>query len=153
FSYTVTATDNHGGTASTTVSFTITGTNDNPTVSATNPAGFTEALDAHAQDLSRSGTVSFNDIDTNDVIDITFASKNDIVWSGGTIDPARAAQLLAGFSTSANDAAAPGSTPRSYTATDANPHSLPHAHPISFSYPVTATDNHGGTASTTVSFT
>ena len=33
--------------------------------------GFTEAADASAQDLSDSGTVSFDDIDTNDVVDIS----------------------------------------------------------------------------------
>ena len=111
FSYTVTATDNHGGTDTDTVSFTITGTNDAPTVSATAASGITEALDAHAQDLLDSGTVSFDDIDTNDVVDITFASNGTPVWSGGSIDAGLAAALVAGFSTSATDAAAPGTRP------------------------------------------
>ena len=57
FSYTVTATDNHGASADTTVSFTITGSNDAPTVSATATAGFLEDADASAQALSDSGTV------------------------------------------------------------------------------------------------
>src|SRR5207237_445390 len=80
FSYTVTATDNHSGTDTTTVSFTINGTNDAPTVEATSSAGFTEALNASAQNLSDSGTVSFNDIDTNDVVTISFAPNSDITW-------------------------------------------------------------------------
>ena len=55
------------------MSFTITGTNDAPTVSATAASAFTEAANASAQDLSDSGTVSFDDIDTNDVVDISSA--------------------------------------------------------------------------------
>src|SRR6185503_4198090 len=63
FSYTVTATDNNGATDTDTVSFTINGSNDAPTVTATAASAITEAADASAQDLSDSGTVSFNDID------------------------------------------------------------------------------------------
>ena len=60
------------------MSFTITGTNDAPTVSATAAPAFTEAANASAQDLSDSGTVSFDDIDTNDVVDISSALNGDI---------------------------------------------------------------------------
>ena len=42
------------------------------------------------------------------------------MWSGGTIDPALAALLVGGFTASVTDAAAPGSTPWSYTVNDAN---------------------------------
>ena len=76
----MTATDTTGASATDTVSFTITGTNDAPTVSATAASAFTEAADARAQDLSQSGTVSFDDIDTNDVVDISSALNSD--WSG-----------------------------------------------------------------------
>src|SRR5215469_12527337 len=114
------------------VSFTITGTNDNPTVSATASAGFTEALNASAQNLSDNGTVSFDDIDTNDTVSISFASNNDIAGS---------------------NAAAPGTTPWSYSVNGANLDFLAAGETITFSYTVTATDNHGGTATTTVSFT
>ena len=78
-------------------------------------------MDASAQDLSDSGTVSFDDIDTNDVVDISYALTTAApVWSGGTIDPALAALLEGGFTASVTDAAAPGSTPWSYTVNDAN---------------------------------
>ena len=145
--------DAQGATVSQTETITITGTNDAPTVSATAAAGFTEALDASAQDLSDSGTVSFDDIDTNDVVDITFASNGTPVWSGGTIDAALAAQLVAGFSTGVLDAAAPGSTPWSYSVTGANLDFLAATETITFSYTVTATDSQGATATDTVSFT
>ncbi|MET3843465.1 VCBS domain-containing protein [Bradyrhizobium sp. OAE829] len=153
FSYTVTATDSTGATATDTVSFTINGTNDAPTVDATAASAITEAGDASAQDLSQSGTVSFDDIDTNDVVDISYAANGDIAWSNGTIDPALAAQLVAGFATSATDAAAPGDTPWTYTVNDANLDFLSSGETITFSYTVTATDSTGATATDTVSFT
>ena len=40
--------------------------------------GFTEAVGASAQDLSDSGTVSFDDIDTNDVVDISRALTSGV---------------------------------------------------------------------------
>ena len=88
FSYTVTATDGSGATATDVASFTITGTNDGPTITASDPTGFIEAPNASAQNLNQNGTVSFNDIDSNDVIDITFAPNGSPVWSHGSLDPA-----------------------------------------------------------------
>jgi len=154
FSYTVTATDNNGGTATTPVSFTITGSNDAPTVSATATAGFTEATNAAAQNLSDSGTVTFGDIDTTDTVSISAAlDVNGVVWSGGTIGAGLASQLAAGFHTTATDAAAPGTTGWTYDVTGANLDFLAAGETITFSYTVTATDNNGGTATTPVSFT
>ena len=46
---------------------------------------FTEAANASAQDLSDSGTVSFDDIDANDVVDISSALNTAAVWSGGSL--------------------------------------------------------------------
>ena len=152
FSYTMTATDGSGATATDVVSFTITGTNDGPTVDASNPTGFSEALNASAQNLDQNGTVSFNDIDSNDVVDITFAPNGSPVWSHGSLDPVLGALLLAGFSTGVIDAAAPGSTPWSYNAT-ANLGFLGAGETITFSYTVTATDGSGATATDVVSFT
>ena len=81
--YTLTATDSAGATATDTVTITITGTNDGPTISDVANIGFTEAGIASAQDLSASGTVSFDDIDTNDVVDISTALTTGAVWNGG----------------------------------------------------------------------
>ena len=97
FSYTVTATDSEQATATTTVAFTITGTNDAPTVSADQATTVSELVDASAQNLSDSGTVFFDDIDTTDTVSISFAPNNDITWvnpDGETIDPATAAALV-----------------------------------------------------------
>ena len=150
FSYTVTVTDAEGATATDTVSFTITGTNDAPTVSATASAGFTETDGVQA--LSDSGTVSFDDVDANDVIDVTFAADGAPVWSGGALDPVLAADLLAGFSTAGTDEAAPGSVAWTYDA-NVNLDFLAQGQTISFSYTVTVTDAEGATATDTVDFT
>ncbi|MBV1786435.1 DUF4347 domain-containing protein [Marinobacterium sp. D7] len=153
FSYTLTAADGNGGTATDTVSFTITGSNDAPTVTAAASSGFTEAVDAGAQNLSDSGQVDFADLDDTDLIDISFASNNDIVWSDGTLDAGLAAALVAGFSVGATDAAAPGSVNWNYSVAGVDLDFLAVGETITFSYTLTAADGNGGTATDTVSFT
>jgi hypothetical protein len=152
FTFTYVVGDDQGYTDVGSVTLTVTGTNDTPTVSATGATGLTEAVDASAQDLSDAGTVSFDDLDATDVVDITFAANGDIAWSNGTLDPALAAALVAGFSTGATDADAPGSVPWAYSAT-ADLDFLAEGETITFSYTVTATDSQGATAVDTVSFT
>ncbi len=151
--YTLTATDSASATATDTVTITITGTNDAPTISDVANIGFTEALAASAQDLSASGTVSFDDIDTNDVVDISTTLTTGAVWSGGAIDPALKALLEGGFTASVTDAAAPGSTPWSYTVNDANLDFLKAGETITLTYTLTATDSAGATATDTVTIT
>ena len=123
------------------------------TGSATSALAITEAADASAQVLSDSGTVSFNDIDTTDTVSISFASNNDIAWSAGTLDTSLASSLVGAFSTGANDASAPGSTPWSYNLDSADLDFLADGETITFSYTVTATDPEGATATDQVAFT
>ncbi|WP_462325782.1 cadherin-like domain-containing protein, partial [Desulfoplanes sp.] len=154
FSYTVTAKDDSDATTTATVTVTINGTNDNPTVETTATTGVSEAIDASAQDLSDSGTLEFNDIDFNDVVDIAFVSKGNIAWSGGAIDSTLASDLVAGFSVvSVTDAAAPGDTNWSYSLDDADLDFLAKDETITFGYTITATDSQGGTGTTDVDFT
>lgn len=143
----------HDGTASRTVNVTIVGTNDAPLVAVTSSSGFTEALAASEQELADSGTVSFDDIDATDAVDITFASNGDLVWSDGGIDAGLAAELVAGFSTGVSDVDAPGSIPWTYSASGLDLDFLKAGESISWSYTVTATDNSGGVATDAVSFT
>ncbi len=85
--YTVSATDDDGTPLSDTetVTVTITGTNDAPVITGgPDTSGLTETNAG----LTDSGTVSFDDIDANDVVDISTALTSAAVWSGGTIDPA-----------------------------------------------------------------
>ena len=44
--------------------------------------------------------VSFDDIDTNDVVDISTALTTAAVWNGGMIDPALKTLLEGGFTAS-----------------------------------------------------
>ena len=112
-------------------------------MSATARPGFTEDANASAQDLSDSGTVSFDDIDTNDVVDISFALDNgDVAWSGGTHRSGAGDALVAGFSDQRDRrggarAARRGAT-RSTTPTWT---SSPSGETITFTYTVTATDS------------
>ncbi|WP_343805532.1 DUF4347 domain-containing protein, partial [Marinobacterium maritimum] len=151
FSYTLTADDGNGGTATDTLSFTITGSNDAPTVTAAASSGFSEAGDASTQNLSDSGQVDFADLDDSDLIDISFVSNNDIAWSDGTLDADLAAALVAGFSVGATDAAAPGAVNWNYSVNDADLDFLAVGETITFSYTLTADDGNGGTATDTLS--
>ena len=114
--------------------------------------GFTEATDAAAQALSSSGTLSFTDIDTNAVIDVSSAVTTAAVWSGGTIDADLKAALEAGFSISGTDVAAPGSVNWTYSVTDAFDF-LDDGETITLTYTVTITDNNNATDTDTVQVT
>ncbi|MGL4545069.1 MAG: cadherin-like domain-containing protein, partial [Plesiomonas sp.] len=84
--FTYTLTDSDGDSSNATLNININGSNDVPTISNVADIDFTEADVATAQDLSANGTVSFDDIDTNDVVDISYALSTGAVWSGGTLD-------------------------------------------------------------------
>ncbi|MEH6672737.1 VCBS domain-containing protein, partial [Halopseudomonas sp.] len=154
FSYTVTATDSQGATATDVVSFSITGTNDVPTITAEAATPITEIDgDSSAQDLSDAGQISFDDLDVTDVVDISFADNGDINWSGGSLTEAQKIALLGGFSVPVTtDAAAPGSVDWTYALNDMNLDFLAAGETLTFSYTVTATDSQGATATDVVSF-
>ncbi len=76
FSYTITATDSQNATASDTVTFTISGSNDAPTITADAADAITEVSgDFSAQALSDSGVVRFDDLDSTDTVTISFAEQ------------------------------------------------------------------------------
>ncbi|MCP4342688.1 MAG: hypothetical protein GY799_28350, partial [Desulfobulbaceae bacterium] len=151
--FTLTATDSSSATATDTVTITITGTNDAPTISDVADLGFTEAADASAQNLNASATVSFDDIDTTDVIDISTALTTPAVWSGGAIDAGLKALLEGGFTASVTDAAAPGSTAWDYTVNNADLDFLLAGETITLTFTLTATDSSSATATDTVTIT
>ncbi|ABB23554.1 VCBS domain-containing protein [Pelodictyon luteolum] len=151
--YTLTASD---GTASDdqTVTITITGTNDIPSVDVTDVKPILESTDAHAQVLADSGTVTFNDIDSTDLIDVTCAYNEDIVWSGGTINGALAVALVDGFSVDTGDnLEAPGNTAWNYSVAGVDLDFLSEGETITFSYTVTATDTQSASSTDTVEIT
>jgi VCBS repeat-containing protein len=151
-SFTYTVSDGTSQSAEQVASITVTETNLAPTVSATNSAGFTEDIDGASMSLQDSGTISFDDANTDDIVDISFKSNSDISWNGDIVDAALAAKLVAGFSTGVLDADAPGSTPWTYNAAGLDLDFLSTGEAITWSYTVTATDRLGATSQTVVDF-
>ncbi|QSX36939.1 retention module-containing protein [Shewanella sedimentimangrovi] len=149
----VTVSDGHGGSAYDDVTITITGTNDAPTISDIADFGFVEALDASNQSLLASGTVSFDDVDTNDLVSVATSLQSGAVWSGGVLDAGLKAALEAGFSASATNVAAPGSTGWTFDASNLNLDFLAQGETITLTFRVTVSDGHGGSAYDDVTIT
>ncbi|WP_196373636.1 VCBS domain-containing protein, partial [Pseudomonas fluorescens] len=101
FSYSVVASDDSGAanavSAAQTVTITLTGTNDRPTLSIGDASGAMNEGDGAAT-LSDSGTLSFADLDSHDLVTVSQTANNDLLWSGGTLGVTQAAALVAGFS-------------------------------------------------------
>jgi VCBS repeat-containing protein len=87
FSFDVVAKDNSTADNDTsvaqTVTITITGTNDRPTLTVDDTTGAMDEDDGTAL-LSDSGTLSFDDLDVNDTVTVSQTSNGDIVWSAET---------------------------------------------------------------------
>ena len=149
--YSARVSDGHSFTRTLFLSRLIGGTNDVPTVSAAAATPFTEEANAHAQDLSQIGTVNFNDLDANDVIDIRTSYNDDVAWSNGTLTSATIAALTSGtFTANATDAAAPGTTLWTFAANDVDLDFLDTGENITFSFTITATDKYGASSTDTV---
>ncbi|MBV7492266.1 VCBS domain-containing protein, partial [Pseudomonas sp. PDM30] len=131
--FTVTLTDDFGATVTKDVTITLTGTNDQPTLTIDDTTGAMNEGNGAAT-LSDSGALSFADLDSNDVVTVSQTANNDLVWSGGTLGAAQAAALVAGFSV---DQA--GWTYSS----NQNLDFLSAGETISFSYTVVASDDSG----------
>ena len=95
--FTVTLTDDFGAAVTKNVTITLTGTNDRPTLTITDPTGAMNEGNGAAP-LSDSGALSFADLDVNDGVTVSQSANHDLVWSGGTLGAAQAAALVAGFS-------------------------------------------------------
>lgn len=90
-----------------------------PTVEVTASDEVIEDIDASAQMVSQSGTVSFDDIDSTDTVTITYEVKEAPVWSDGdfanvALDPQ---DLIDAFFTGVEDADKPGMTPWTWEGT------------------------------------
>ncbi|WP_415260002.1 VCBS domain-containing protein [Pseudomonas chlororaphis] len=130
-----------------TVTITITGTNDQPTLTIADTTGAMSEGNAAAT-LSDSGALSFADLDNIDAVTISHTANGNIAWSGGTLDAGVASALVAGFSVDQNS--------WDYSSSQ-NLDFLGAGETITFSYTVVATDNSGATnaasATQTVSIT
>ena len=79
-SYVVTVKDNHGGESYDTVTITIKGTNDKPTIEVTSSE---ELSESHIPD-GATGTFTIDDIDTSDALTVSLGGPSESVTSGGT---------------------------------------------------------------------
>ncbi len=116
-----------------TVTLTITGTNDQPTLTITDTNGAMNE-DNGTVTLSDSGALSFSDLDSNDTVTVSQTSNGDIAWSGGTLNAGMASALVAGFSVDQNS--------WDYSSNQ-NLDFLGAGETITFSYTVVATDDSG----------
>ncbi|MGR6737444.1 VCBS domain-containing protein [Pseudomonas chlororaphis] len=130
-----------------TVTITLTGTNDRPTLTIADTTGAMSEGNAAAT-LSDSGALSFADLDNIDVVTVSHTANGDIAWSGGTLNADVASALVAGFSVDQNS--------WDYSSSQ-NLDFLGAGETITFSYRVVATDNSGAanaaSATQTVSIT
>ncbi|EJN23092.1 VCBS repeat-containing protein [Pseudomonas sp. GM79] len=116
-----------------TVTITITGTNDQPTLTIADSSGAINEGNGTAT-LSDSGALSFADVDNIDVVTVSHTSNGNIAWSGGTLNAGVASALVAGFSVDQNS--------WDYSSNQ-NLDFLGAGETITFSYTVVATDNSG----------
>ncbi|WP_448111475.1 VCBS domain-containing protein [Pseudomonas lini] len=116
-----------------TVTITITGTNDQPTLTMADSTGAMSEGNGTAT-LSDSGALSFADLDSNDTVTVSQTANGDIAWSGGTLNAGVASALVAGFSVDQNS--------WDYSSNQ-NLDFLGAGETISFSYAVVATDDSG----------
>ncbi|EBA05545.1 VCBS domain-containing protein [Sagittula stellata] len=150
--YTVTATDVRGAEATHDIDITIEGRNNVPTISIDPALPFLEQSDAAAQVLSQSGTLTFDNVDLGDTIDVTYSINGAPIWSGDTLTAAQATALAEGFSTGATGATTPGTIPWTYDAT-LDLDFLGAGETITFSYRIVVDDFGGSLASDIVTFT
>ncbi|WP_421666938.1 VCBS domain-containing protein [Pseudomonas chlororaphis] len=116
-----------------TVTITITGTNDRPTLTIADTTGAMSEGNAAAT-LSDSGALSFADLDNIDAVTVSHTANGNIAWSGGTLDAGVASALVAGFSVDQNS--------WDYSSSQ-NLDFLGAGETITFSYRVVATDDSG----------
>src|SRR6185503_10652750 len=145
--YTVTVNDGHGGHVDQTVTVTITGTNDGPTIvaAATDTTGaVTEDLAVNGSgNLTATGTITFNDVDLIDVHSTTVvaAAGNTL---GGTL-------TMGAVSESASTAA--GTAGWTYSVADSATQYLAAGETTTETFTVTIADGQGGHVDQTVTVT
>ncbi|WP_444875519.1 VCBS domain-containing protein [Pseudomonas chlororaphis] len=131
--FSVQVSDGLGGVDTQLVTVTLTGTNDQPTLTIADTAGAMNEGNGTAT-LSDSGALSFADVDNTDTVTVSHTANGDIAWSGGTLNAGVASALVAGFSVDQNS--------WDYSSSQ-NLDFLGSGETITFSYTVVATDDSG----------
>lgn len=159
--YAITVSDNSNGTNDTsvpqTVTVTITGTNDEPTI--TSSLTDASAIVPELPNLTGSavldaagGTVTFGDADLTDTHQITQSATN-FVWSGGGLTPTQIADLTAASARTLtphdSTGTGNGSIDWTYKITDAALDFLAKDETLTVTYDITVADLHNGVANDT----
>ena len=138
-----------GATVTDTITVTITGTNDAPTLTTgAVDVAVNEASDASAQDLSSSGTITFADLD--ETTSITAATSTVTGSSGVSIPSAVNTALLSAITVTDNSDNTAGWT---LSATDLDLDFLTAGQTITLEKVVTATDGQSATVTDTITVT
>ncbi|WP_354066516.1 VCBS domain-containing protein [Bradyrhizobium sp. OAE829] len=157
--YNVTVNDGHGGTATQSVTITITGTNDAPVLSdTTNPGAVAELAAASAQDLAAiNGTFSVADLDVGDTLTASVVGSPTVLLNGGAFSlPAGAAALTAGGAFTLTGTTSTGSAVNigySYDPAAANLDFLQAGQQLTITYQVRVNDGTTDSAIQDVTFT
>ena len=158
--FTITLSDGNGGTVDRTVTVTLTGTNDAPTITAagTTATGLvTETVDAapaaDADPASATGTIAFTDVDLTDVNTAAITSS-DVTSSDVTLSATQISNLLDNMGIALTDNAdGTGSVAWTYTALNSEIDSLGVNDQITLTYAITVSDPSGETATQNVVIT
>jgi len=159
WAYEIFVIDSEGTQTSDIIEFSITGTNDAPTIDAEESVVFVEGSNADAQLLAHSSTLDHDDLDFTDLVDLRIESNDDIAWSGGVLDAGLAKRLENGAGIDGSfilDTATPGTVPWNYgqfgnVIEDLD--FLREGETITWSYTFSVTDPHGASDSDIVDFT
>ena len=138
--FTISAADGHGGSVSQTVTVTITGTNDAPTVSAFSNGSITE--DAATPDLTTTVSVDFSDVDLSDTLSYSAVKASGSL--GGS---------LVLLNSDDSGATAAGSVSYTYSVPNSATQFLAAGQTASETFTISAADGHGGSVSQTVTVT
>ncbi|MEQ1943136.1 VCBS domain-containing protein [Mesorhizobium sp. VNQ89] len=138
-SFTFTLDDQKGGLITKMITVTVTGTNDAPVMTAAPIGSVTEDVDVVSGDLTTSGTLSFSDPDTSDVLTPAASLLTGPVWSNGDLTSVlSASEIIALTSRFTVD-----STGWDYSVDNGLVQFLNAGETITFSYTVTVTDDSG----------
>jgi VCBS repeat-containing protein len=156
--YSVTVSDGHGGASSQPVTITVTGSNDQPVLSAdAGPHAVAEAMGvtgSAAADVA-TATLAFTDVDLGDHHTAS-VSAPVITWSTGAAAPGGLAATLANsLSTSVTDSTGTGagSVTAAFSAPDSAFDFLAQGETLTVKYTVVIADGHGGLSSQPVTIT
>ncbi len=142
--YDVTVTDDNGASSTQPVSFTVTGTNDQPVITS---AAETGNINEVANTTTTSGTLNFTDVDLDDKHTVSLSTPT-LVWSGGTLTTAEQNALTAAMALTASIATdstntGSGAVDWNFSLPDTDAGFLTTGQTLKLIYDVTVTDNSG----------